>query len=110
MLTQLSPKTRPVHPKAFAQAKELQQLLMDAAREPECTGPALAQVARAWSELEERKRIIKMKPAPKPIDVSGLRGRAHAGRGRSSGPLILDVQPQVTSQVQPTPGPEPPAA
>lgn len=25
---------------------------------------------RAWSELEERKRIIRMKPAPKPIDVT----------------------------------------
>ena len=69
MLTELSPKTRPVHPKAFMQAKELQALLMDAARDAECTGPALAQVARAWSELEERKRVLKMKPKPKDIEV-----------------------------------------
>ena len=29
-----------------------------------------AQVARAWDALEERKRILRMKPKPKDVDVS----------------------------------------
>ncbi len=43
---------------------------MKAAQAENTTPSALSQLARAWSELEERKRVIKMKPAPKPVDVS----------------------------------------
>lgn len=57
-------------PAAFTQAIELQRLAMDAAHHPKTSPSALAQLMRAWSELEERKRIIRMKPAPKPIDVT----------------------------------------
>ena len=30
----------------------------------------LAQLAKAWDTLEERKRVLRMKPAPKPVEVS----------------------------------------
>ena len=54
----------------FETAIRLQELIVQAAEAPETTPAALAQLARAWSELEHRKRVIKMKPDPKPIDVT----------------------------------------
>lgn len=90
-----SPKTRPIHARAFTQARELQELLMDAANSEEITPAALAQVARAWSELEERKRVLKMKPAPKPIDVSVVKPK----RQRTSPVVMVDPA---------TPGSQPP--
>jgi hypothetical protein len=56
----------------YSQAKELQQLLMESARSKETTPSALAQVARAFSDLEELKLRLRMKPAPKPVDVAAL--------------------------------------
>ena len=43
----------------------------------------LASLSKAWNELEERKRILRMKPMPKPVDVNAqeerrLRRRAPA--------------------------------
>lgn len=84
-----SPKTRPIHARAFTQARELQELLMIAANDSEITPAALAQVARAWSELEERKRVLKMKPAPKPIDVSQKQRKP-----RSRAVAVVDVVPE----------------
>jgi hypothetical protein len=39
-----------------------------------------AQVACAWERLEERKRILRMKPKPRDVDVSKANAakRAHA--------------------------------
>lgn len=48
----------------------MQRMLLADALKPETTAPARAQVARAWCELEERKRILRMKPKPKDADVS----------------------------------------
>ena len=36
---------------------------------------ALAQLARAWTDLEERKRILRMRPKPKDIDTEALAHR-----------------------------------
>jgi hypothetical protein len=43
---------------------------MGKARDPKCAGNHLALLARAWTDLEDRKRILRMKPLPKAIDVS----------------------------------------
>ena len=45
-------------------------MLLKDALDPKTTPAARAQVARAVEVLEERKRILRMRPAPKPIDVS----------------------------------------
>ena len=60
----------------FETAVELQTLIVSAAKNGETSASALAQLARAWSELEDRKRIIKMKPLPKPIDVTERKARS----------------------------------
>lgn len=59
----------------FETAVKLQSLIVNVAESGQATPSALAQLARAWSELEDRKRIIKMKPAPKPVDVQQLADR-----------------------------------
>ena len=56
----------------YSQAIELQDLLMKAAREPKLKPMSLALVARAWRDLEQLKREIKMKPKPKPVDVAAI--------------------------------------
>jgi len=43
---------------------------MDRADLPEVKPIELSSVARVWVELEECKRKLKMKPLPKPIDVT----------------------------------------
>ena len=49
---------------AYGQAVALQQLLLNDAREPELKPIFRAGLARAWCELEECKRKLKMKPLP----------------------------------------------
>ena len=71
--TPISRGTRPNKPKAAFQAVELQELLMADARSGEVTPAVRAQLARAWVDLQEMRLRLAMKPAPKPIDVSGLR-------------------------------------
>ena len=63
-------KTRPKHSAPFLQAIELQRLLEERARNAELPPAVLAQIARAWKELEYLKRDIKMKPKAKPVDVT----------------------------------------
>lgn len=51
------------------QAAALQRLLVKDAENPETTPTARAQVARAWKELQEQRRILMGIPLPKPIEV-----------------------------------------
>src|SRR5438094_130638 len=64
------PKSRPNCSTAFSQAVAMQRMLLADAMKPETPARERAMVARAWSELEERKRILRMKPKPKDVDVS----------------------------------------
>ena len=78
----------------FETAVRLQELIVKASESEETTPSALAQLARAWSELEDRKRIIKMKPAPKPVDVQAL----HAARSKRNKPSQPFDYGQVVAQ------------
>jgi hypothetical protein len=60
----------------YHSALELQKLILATARKDSTTPSALAQLARAWSDLEERKRIMKMKPKPKDVDITKQMRRA----------------------------------
>lgn len=64
-----NPKTRPMWPRAFTQARQLQELAFKSAFDAETTPAAQAQLMRAWDVLEERKRVLRMRPAPKPVEV-----------------------------------------
>ena len=63
------PKVKPGRRGSLIQLCEMQRALYRDALSEEITATARAQVARAWCELEERKRVIRMKPAPKPVEV-----------------------------------------
>ena len=67
------PKSRPKCSTAFSQAVAMQRMLLADALKPETPPRERAQVARAWAELEERKRILRMKPKPKDVDVEKLK-------------------------------------
>jgi len=54
---------------------------MAAAEQPDLKPITLAALGRAFCELEETKRKIRMKPLPKAIDVS----KRNLGRKASSG-------------------------
>lgn len=88
-----SPKTRPQRAKPVTQAIVLQQILYDAANAKAIAPTALAQVARAWCELEDTKRDIQMKPRPKPIDVAQMHAakRKPASRGFTETPADKPV-------------------
>ncbi len=76
-----SPKTRPKVASAFSQAKRLQELLFEAAKKPSIRPAELSGVSRAFVELEECKRKLRMRPLPKAVDVT-LKGRSkpkHSG-------------------------------
>lgn len=62
-------RSRPKCSRAFSQAIAMQDMLFADALKPETPPRERAQVARAWAELEERKRILKMKPKPKDVAV-----------------------------------------
>ena len=63
------PRMKPGRRGALAQILDLQRVLFESALDPGTTPSARAQVARAWCDLEERKRILRMKPKPKDMDV-----------------------------------------
>jgi hypothetical protein len=54
---------------ALSQLIDMERILAKDALNPTTKPSARAQVARAWEVLEERKRILRMKPKPKDVDV-----------------------------------------
>ena len=54
----------------YHDAVEAQRLAMARIRKPETSDKTIAQLMRAFVDLEMLKLRLRMKPAPKPIDVS----------------------------------------
>lgn len=88
----LALKSKPKKSKAFADAVALQQMLMKDALNPETPARERAQVACAWEKLEERKRILRMKPKPKDVVASEFVAERKARRSavRASKPAFVD--------------------
>lgn len=57
------PRTKD-HSGPYATAAYLQRLIIHRAGNPKISGQTLAQLCRAWTDLEERKRILRGKPLP----------------------------------------------
>ena len=96
-----SPKTRPKVPAAYTQAKALQALIMEDAGvylvrrdttdeqgRPLARSSDLAMLSRAWCDLEDTKRKLKMRPLPKPVDVE--KHKAQRKAKASSGPMFTE--------------------
>lgn len=86
----------------MSQLLVLQHLLFDSAKPADDGTPIdrreLAQVACAWERLEERKRVMRGRPAPKPIEVD-QKGKP-IGRGKRGS---ISRQASVKPAFEPTP-------
>ena len=83
--------------KPFNQACVLQRLAFETAFRSDCLPSARAQLMRAWTDLEERKRILRMKPKPKDKDVSEKSRKPR----QAPGPVLLGA-PEPATAVKPT--------
>jgi len=93
------PKPQRKRSKAFQQAVDIQKMLLADALNPETPARDRALVASAWEKLEERKRILRMKPKPKDVVASEFVAERKARRSaiRASKPAFLDEgQPEVS--------------
>lgn len=97
-----SPKTRPKTANAYREARDLQQLVMTAARDKDAKGVSLASLARAWMDLERLRRDMRMLPKPKPIDVVP---RSRAKSNSYSDPTARTTPPKRTTIAQVVPQP-----
>ena len=88
------------HKSPYSQALELQELLMNDARQPNLNPVSRAIIARAWRDMEAIKREIKMKPKPKPVDVP------YGAKRKASSNAALSMVEDAT----PAPTPAPPAS
>ena len=59
---------------------------------------SLAQLARAWCELEERKRILRGKPLPKSVAVQPKSANASRLLQRSAGKPLFEDPTQAPPQ------------
>jgi hypothetical protein len=83
----------------LAQCGELQTLILKDAKVSK--GSALGQLAKSFVSLEQLKLRIRMKPAPKPVEVQP-RGKAKQPRssfvespGPAKAPLVVSIVPVV---------------
>ena len=75
---------------SYRHCLETERLIMEDIRDPETTPSQRAQLAKALDTLLERKRIMRMKPKPKDVEVGA--------RKRSSAPSIA---PMPTPRAEP---------
>ena len=95
------PKSRPNCSTAFSQAVAMQQVLLADALKPETPPRERAQVACAWERLEERKRILRMKPKPKDVEVAAPASKC----GRMLMHIAASEEPDVTPPAKAAPLP-----
>lgn len=62
---------------------------------------------RAWDTLEERKRVLRMKAAPKPLDVAELeRAKERKRRAAQDGAPLSWRKRMQSASGKPVPAPE----
>jgi hypothetical protein len=89
--------------KAMRQLLEFQDRLFAAGSASETKSKDLAAIACAWERLEERKRVMRMKPKPRDVDVS-VTSRASRRISQNSVVVPLSMRADVL------PGPDAPSA
>jgi hypothetical protein len=102
----LSPKTRPTASQAYSQAKHLQALCIKMADDDQTKSGYLAQLCRAWKELEELKREIKGIGRPKAVTARNDKGhrasnpvatpRSLAARRKALGDSVAQSETGIT--------------
>lgn len=75
----------------------MQRLILNDARDPDVKPSERAQIARAYCDLEETKRRLRMKPLPKSVDTTKLAKSKRATQHQSA---LID-QPDKESLSEP---------
>lgn len=70
----------------LAQLRAMQEVAFADINEDETKPSDRAALMRAYVLLEEQRRILRMRPAPKPIDVSGLQRGSKRGQRQAATP------------------------
>lgn len=92
-----SPKSKPKNPRCIVQVAYLQNLIVNAIRDGEQMKPLeLASLARAWCDLNEERRKLKMKPLPKSVDASTFGKR----KKKPVEPVVVVAQPKPVEPVK----------
>jgi len=97
----------PKYPKAYYTACQIQNILMQKISDPRTSALAVAQLSRAWNEIEERKRILAGKPLPKSVDVTKLKEQKQTAKllGILYNPTQADLgQPETIDRLAPENG------
>lgn len=85
---------------AYSNAKELQRLILNDARDPELKPVARAAIARAFCELENLKLRIKMKPLPGSLRPTSAKPQRRQSKPRDPEPV--QEAPAVPDSVPPS--------
>lgn len=72
------------------QAIAMQKIAFELAQDPSTAPNTVSALMRAWCDVDERIRIIRMKPKPKDIDVSA----AKATSARPAPPKVIPSLPK----------------
>jgi hypothetical protein len=73
--------------KSYRNCLEVEELLMGDIRNPKLSAHARAVSVNAFDRILERKRILRMKPAPKPVDADWYQEQRR--RTRRAGPRAI---------------------
>lgn len=104
--TTSQPNGKATHPKrkhSYQVALELQQLLLEDCRRKDTKPAVRAVCARTWEILEERKRVLRMKPLPKSVDVSQAKEQRRLARAARKPPEPNWTEPSKESLSMQTP-------
>jgi len=74
----------------LTELREQQEIAMADMRDPETPAHVRSQLMRAYVELQKQRNVERMRPAPKPIDVSDRAKR----KPRSHAVPVVDVTPE----------------
>lgn len=76
-----SPKSRPKRSNMFAEAKELQELMLEDAKRDGLKPIERSALGRVWKELGEFRLRLQGKGPPKAVDYAGRKKKPKASQG-----------------------------
>ena len=79
---------------SIQQAVEVQRILWQALKKPNVKPALLAGLARAWCDVNEERRKLRMQPLPKSVDVSKLPRRGRKAQAQAAEPSEPGQTPQ----------------
>jgi hypothetical protein len=84
------------HSNSLQQAVVVQRIVFNSLNEPNLKPAEVSGLARAWCDVNEERRKLRMQPLPRSIDVSKLPKRRGGGRASAApGPVEPERAPPI---------------